>query len=89
MVFQAVSARVRTPAKSNPGCSATRLASALATLTYDSPTLSSTVGSPVVSKVTKPPELTPLVLDDPFDMVPPSHVPMPIGARSNWMAKKI
>src|SRR5882757_876869 len=89
MVFQAVSAAARTPAKSKPGCSAARLACALARLTNEMPTLACTTALELVSKFNQPPVLTPLVLVAPVDTVEPFHVPTLLGARSKSIRKKI
>src|SRR5688572_7088720 len=89
MSFHAVSALVRTVSKAKPDCSALRLACALARLTKEMPTFICTTALPVVSKLSQPPELTPLALLDPLLMVPPSQVPKELGARSNWANQKI
>ncbi len=64
-----------------------RLAEAFATLTYDSPTVTFTTASALVSKVTYPPVLTPDALAEPAETVPPDQVPNPVGVRSNRIAK--
>ena len=43
----------------------------------------------MVSKLSQPPELTPLLLVEPVETVPPSQVPTLDGARSNSIRKKI
>ena len=43
----------------------------------------------MVSNVTNPPVLVPLTEPEPFEIVPPDQVPCAVGARSNWIAKKI
>src|SRR5215470_13469070 len=89
MAFHAVSAAVRRALKSKLGLSAERLALALAALTYDSATTNWTTWLDRVSNVTNAPVLTPLVEPEPFEIVPPDHVPCAVGARSNEIAKKI
>src|SRR5690349_24786735 len=89
IAFHAASAAVRRASKSSVGFSAARFWLALAALTYDSATANWT-GPPLrVSNVTNAPVLTPLVEFEPFEIVPPDQVPCAVGARSNWIAKKI
>src|SRR5262245_46137078 len=89
MVFHSVSALVRTVVKLKPDCSPLRLAWALAWLTKEMPTLTCTTALVVVSKLSQPPELTPLLLVEPDETVPPSQVPTLFGVRSNSIRKKI